>query len=92
MFIFTGRVFGGSSRYKFAELGFDTLIYWICVVIHMPVILFSYVAILVGVLLLIIGYIAHRQKQRYNQYLLGGGGLFVVLGLIGLLWFMMAFS
>lgn len=58
----------------------------------MAVILSSYIAIALGVLLLIAGYIARRRQSEYGRYLLGGGGIFVVLGLLGLLWFMLAFS
>lgn len=62
------------------------------VVSTMVVILSSYIAIALGGILLIAGYIARRQQSEYSRYLLGGGGVFVVLGLLGLLWFMMAFN
>lgn len=58
----------------------------------MAVILSSYIAIVLGVLLLIVGYITRRRDAEYSTYLLGGGGVLVVVGLLGLLWFMMAFS
>lgn len=58
----------------------------------MVVILSSYIAIALGVILLITGYLARRRQSEYSRYLLGGGGILVMLGLLGLLWFMMAFS
>ncbi|MFA9518695.1 hypothetical protein ACERIT_16070 [Halopenitus sp. H-Gu1] len=58
----------------------------------MAVILSSYVAIALGVLLLVGGYISHRRDSEYSQYLLAAGGILVAIGILGLLWFMMAFS
>lgn len=58
----------------------------------MVVILSSYVAIALGVLLLIAGYIARRRHNEYSRYLLGSGGILIALGVLGLLWFLMAFS
>lgn len=62
------------------------------VLLIMAVILSSYIAIGLGVLLLVGGYISHRRESGYSQYLLAGGGILVGLGILGLLWFVMAFS
>lgn len=58
----------------------------------MAVILSSYVAIALGVLLLVAGLLARRRDAEYSTYLLGGGVVLVVLGLLGLGWFIRAFS
>lgn len=58
----------------------------------MVVILSSYIAIGLGVLLLVGGYISHRRENEYSKYLLAAGGILVALGVLGLLWFIMAFS
>lgn len=58
----------------------------------MVVVLSSYIAIALGVLLLVGGYISHRRESEYSQYLLTGGGILVALGILGILWFLMAFS
>ncbi|MFW5918971.1 MAG: hypothetical protein ACOCSP_02215 [archaeon] len=58
----------------------------------MVVILSSYVSIAVGALLLGLGFFARRRGNEYGRYLLGGGGLLVLLGVLGLLWFVTAFG
>lgn len=58
----------------------------------MAVILSSYGAIALGAILVVVGYFARRRGNEYSNYLLGGGGILVVLGVLGLLWFMVAFS
>lgn len=58
----------------------------------MVVILSSYVAIALGVLLLLGGYVARRRGETYDRYLFGGGGALVVLGVLGLVWFVSAFG
>lgn len=57
----------------------------------MAIILSSYLAIALGILLLIAGYIARLYHRGYSRYLFGGGGVLLVIGLLGLVWFMRAF-
>lgn len=58
----------------------------------MPVILSSYGAIALGVILVIVGYFARRRGNEYSRYLLGSGGILVLLGVLGLLWFLLSFG
>lgn len=56
------------------------------------VILSSYVAIVLGVLLLAAGYVVQRRGNAYGRHLLGTGAVLVVLGVVALLWFVRAFG
>ena len=58
----------------------------------MPVILSSYGAIALGVILVVAGYFARRRGNEYSRYLLAGGSILVLLGVGGILLFMMAVS
>lgn len=58
----------------------------------MVVILSSYIAIALGVILLVAGLLARHSEQSYGRYLLAGGGLLLAVGILGILWFMAAFS
>ena len=56
------------------------------------VILYSYILIVLGVALVLVGVLSRRRKKRFNRIFLGLGGLLVVLGLGGLLFFITAFG
>jgi hypothetical protein len=58
----------------------------------MAVILSSYGAITLGVILVVVGYFARRRGNDYGRYLLAGGGILVLLGIVGLLLFVRAFG
>lgn len=56
------------------------------------VILSSYVAIALGVLLALVGFLLRRRGSPYGRYLLGAGALLVLTGLVGLVSFLAAFG
>ena len=55
---------------------------------HMTVILYSMLAIILGVIALGIGIYARRREHPYERYVLAVGGLLIALGVLGLLYFM----
>lgn len=58
----------------------------------MVVILSSYVAITLGVLLLMGGYALHRRESEYSKLVLLAGGILLAIGVAGILWVLMAFD
>ena len=78
----------GSSLRSTADRYIDTFAEYL----GMPVVLSSYSAIALGVILVVIGYAARRRGNEYSRYLLAGGGILVLLGMVGLLLFVRAFG
>lgn len=56
------------------------------------IILSSYVLIVLGILVLGVGFLARARGNPNERYLLGGGAVLVLLGLAGLVYFMQAFG
>ncbi len=58
----------------------------------MAVILSSYSAIILGGILVAAGVFAHQRQHAAGRYLLAVGGVLIVLGIVGLVWFLQAFG